>query len=135
MSEVHRLGGESCAYFRRGRCTRTTSPTAQASARCGLMEERRKVGNHTLDRLERLNKLEDECDREVARRFVINKNLRAINQLSCPGFVAASRGGPLCEHQHLAYCLLLMPECPGRCDNYLLRNKLEDAGPEGEAAG
>jgi hypothetical protein len=116
---VHRLGGEGCAYYQRGRCTRSFDPRRSAEARCSLLEARRKVGSATLDRLERLNRLGDPSDREVARRHVINKNLETITRLTCPGFVPAGGEGPLCLHQHLVYCLLLLPICEGRCELFL----------------
>jgi hypothetical protein len=123
MSRVKRLSGEACSYFLRGRCTRTRSPEESAAARCGLLEERRRVGARTLDRLERIKRLADPADREVARRHVIQKNLAAMNRLSCAGYVPAPGGGPLCIHQHLVYCLLLMPRCEGRCEHFLLRRE------------
>jgi hypothetical protein len=119
MSQLQRLGGQVCAYYLRGHCTRTQSPEASAQARCPLMEARRKVGAQTLDRLERLKLLADPADREVARRKVIQKNLDAVNRISCPGFVPAHSEGPLCMHLHLVYCLLLLPVCQGRCEHFL----------------
>lgn len=132
MSVVYRMGGEACSYFQRGRCTRTFDHEEQSKARCTLLDERRKVGAQTLDRLERVKRLEDEADREVARRHVINKNLKAITSLSCPGFVATGGDGTLCLHQHLIYCLLLLPACQGRCD-YFLRRQAHDR--QGSRAG
>lgn len=126
MSQVQRLGGQACAYYLRGHCTRTHSPEASAQARCPMMEARRKVGAQTLDRLERLKLLADPKDREVARRKVIQKNLEAVNRISCPGFVPAHSEGPLCRHLHLVYCLLLLPPCEGRCEQFLRQRP----GPE-----
>ena len=128
MSGVQRLGGEACAYFQRGRCTRTKSPEASAEAKCSLLEARRQVGAQTLDRLERLKRLADPDDREVARRLVIQKNITAISRISCPGFVPARGEGPLCMHQHLVYCLLELPLCEGRCENFLRRRREPQAG-------
>ncbi len=121
MSRVQRLSGEACTYFVRERCTRTKSPEESGEAKCALLEQRRKVGAQTLDRLERIKRLEDARDREVARRHVIQKNLEAMTKLSCPGFVPAAGEGPVCLHQHLVYCLLLLPPCPGRCEDFLVR--------------
>jgi hypothetical protein len=118
---VQRLGGQGCTYFVRDRCTRTQSPEESAQAKCELLEERRRVGAKTLDRLERIKRLADATDREVARRHVIQKNLEAMTRLSCPGFVPAAGEGPVCIHQHLVYCLLLMPACEGRCEHFLVR--------------
>ncbi|MBI5524156.1 MAG: hypothetical protein HY910_16145 [Desulfarculus sp.] len=123
MSQLQRLGGEACAYFQRGRCTRTQGPEASAEAKCAMLEARRKVGAQTLDRLERLKRLADPDDREVARRVVIQKNITAINRITCPGFVPARGDGPLCVHQHLVYCLLLLPQCQGRCEHYWRRRQ------------
>jgi hypothetical protein len=123
VSEVQRLGGQACAYFLRGRCTRTYSPEASAEAKCAMLEARRKVGAQTMDRLERLKRLADPDDREVARRLVIQKNITAINRISCPVFVPARSEGPLCIHQHLVYCLLLLPPCQGRCEQFLRRRR------------
>ncbi len=123
MSPLQRLGGQACAYFQRGRCTRTQSPEASAEAKCAMLEARRKVGAQTLDRLERLKRLADPEDREVARRLVIQKNITAINRISCPGFVPARSEGPMCIHQHLVYCLLLLPSCQGRCEHFLRRRR------------
>ncbi len=128
MAEVQRLGGQSCAYYQRGRCTRTQNPESSALAKCELLEARRKVGAETLDRLERLKRLADPEDREVARRHVIQKNLTAINRLSCAGYVPARSDGPLCVHQHLSFCLLRLPECEGRCEHYLRRRQVSEAG-------
>lgn len=119
MSRVQRLSGEGCSYYKHGRCTRTKDPEISAASRCALLEARRKVGAQTLDRLERIKKLADPADREVARRHIVQKNLQEITKLSCPGFVPAGRSGTLCMHQHLIYCLLLMPECEGRCEHFL----------------
>lgn len=121
MSRIQRLGGDNCTYFVRERCTRTRSPEESAGAKCALLEERRKVGAQTLDRLERIKRLKDTEDREVARRHIIQKNLEAMTKLTCPGFVPAAGEGPVCIHQHLVYCLLLLPACPGRCEEYLVR--------------
>jgi hypothetical protein len=130
MSEVQRLGGEACAYYQRGRCTRTKGPDDSAETKCSLLEARRKVGAQTLDRLDRLKRLTDPDDREVARRHVIQKNIDAITRLSCPNFVPAHGEGPLCMHQHLVYCLLLMDRCEGRCPDFLLRREFSRAGGE-----
>jgi hypothetical protein len=119
MQGVQRLGGQGCTYFLRGRCTRTKDPETSAQAHCALMQARRQLGAKTLDRLERIKKLTDPGDQEVARRLVIQRNLDAITRLSCPGYVPAACGGPLCMHQHLVYCLLLMPKCQGRCEDFL----------------
>lgn len=127
MSEVQRLGGQNCAYYLRGRCTRTKSPEESAQAKCHLLEARRKVGAQTLDRLERLKRLGDPDDREVARRHLINKNIEAISRLSCPVFVPAHCEGPLCVHQHLVYCLLLLPTCEGRCEAFLRKRDFPQA--------
>lgn len=121
MSNLQRMGGEGCTYYQRGRCTRTRSPEESAQARCELLEARRRVGAQTLDRLERIKRLADAKDREVARRVIVQKNLEAMTKLSCPGYVPASEQGPLCVHQHLVYCLLLLPACPGRCEDFLVR--------------
>ena len=80
-------------------------------------------GADTLDRLERIKNLSDPGDREVARRHVIQKNLDAVTQISCPRHVPANQGGMLCVHQHLIYCLLLMPDCQGRCDHFFHSTK------------
>ncbi|MFH1058130.1 MAG: hypothetical protein V1797_05545 [Pseudomonadota bacterium] len=128
MAEVQRLGGQSCAYFQRGRCTRTQNPEASTVAKCDLLEARRKVGADTLDRLERLKRLANPDDREVARRHVIQKNLQAISRITCAGFVPARGDGPLCVHQHLSFCLLRLPECEGRCDHFLRRRQVSEAG-------
>ena len=127
MPALKRMGGESCTYFERRRCTRTRSPEESAATRCTLLEARRKLGARTLDRLERIQRLEDPSDREVARRVVIEKNLEAMTILECPSYVSGSGGGPVCRHQHLVYCLLLMPLCEGRCENFLLR-RIHQAG-------
>ncbi|MBU1155302.1 MAG: hypothetical protein KKC30_08740 [Proteobacteria bacterium] len=130
MAELQRLGGQNCAYYTRRRCTRTVSPEASQASRCTLLEQRRKVGAATMDRLDRLKNLADEGDREVARRHVIQKNLDQITRLSCPRYVPKSGAGPLCQHQHLVSCLLLLPECEGRCEFYMHRrdppHKLEE---------
>ncbi len=126
MSAVYRLGGEGCSYFQQGRCTRTFNRDEQDQARCQLLDARRKMGVKTLDRLERLKRLADEDDREVARRHVINQNIKAISALTCPGFVASGGDGSLCLHQHLIYCLMLLPGCQGRCDYYLRRRDHRD---------
>jgi len=123
LSNLQRMGGKSCTYYVRKRCTRTTSPEDSEAVRCTLLEARRQVGARTLDRLDRLKRLADPLDREVARRHVIQKNLDAITRLSCPRYVPQSGRGPLCVHQHLIYCLLLMPACSGRCDHFLLRRE------------
>jgi hypothetical protein len=121
VAELQRLGGQNCAYYTRRRCTRTVSPEASQASRCTLLEQRRKVGAATMDRLDRLKNLADEGDREVARRHVIQKNLQEITRLSCPRYVPKAVAGPLCRHQHLVSCLLLLPECEGRCEHYLRR--------------
>ena len=116
--EVQRLGGEGCAYFFRERCTRAKDPALSAEARCTLLEARRRLGAKTLDRLERIKKLADPGDREVARRHIIQKNMQGVTRLSCPRYVPVMNGSPLCLHQHLSYCLLLMPKCQGRCEHF-----------------
>lgn len=129
IKDVQRLGGEGCAYFSRDRCTRTTNPKLSAEVRCTLLEDRRRLGAKTLDRLERIKKLADPNDREVARRHIIQKNMQAITRLSCPRYIPVMNGSPLCLHQHLGYCLLLMPKCEGRCE-YFFRSgsKAEQPG-------
>lgn len=135
MNPVQRMSGRGCAYFQQGRCTATNNPEATAATRCVLLEARRKVGAHTLDRLERIKNLADPTDREVARRHIVQKNLQEITKLSCPGFVPASEGGSLCMHQHLIYCLLLMPICKGRCERFLpQREPGQEGGPNEEAS-
>lgn len=131
MSSVQRLGGQHCSYFMRGRCTRTISPEESSRSRCGLLEERRRLGGKTMDRLERLQRLADPDDREVARRHLIQKNMDAIARLSCPGLVPPPQGGLLCVHQHLVNCLLKLPDCPGRCEDFLRRRDFSEAkGPQ-----
>jgi hypothetical protein len=123
MCAVHRLAGDDCTHFQRGRCTRNGEAGRMSEARCNLLEARRRVGANTLDRLERLQRLADPADREVARRLIINKNIEAITHLTCPGFVPAGGEGPLCLHQHLVYCLLELPPCDGRCRDFLRRKR------------
>ncbi|MBU1275099.1 MAG: hypothetical protein KJ720_06960 [Proteobacteria bacterium] len=131
MAELQRLGGQTCSYYTRRRCTRTVSPEASQDARCTLLEQRRKVGAATMDRLDRLKNLADASDREVARRHVIQKNLDQITRLSCPRYVPKAGSGPLCQHQHLVSCLLLLPVCEGRCEFYLRRReKAREEGPK-----
>jgi hypothetical protein len=127
MAEVQRLSGQVCTYFLRARCTRTKSPEASAAAKCSLLEARRKVGSQTLDRLERLQRLADPDDREIARRHLIQKNLEQVSRLSCPHFVPTGGEGMLCQHQHLVYCLLLLPKCEGRCDAFMPRREFPEA--------
>jgi hypothetical protein len=131
VSPVQRLGGQHCAYYLRGRCTRTIGPDQSAATRCGLLDARRKLGAQTMDRLERLQRLADPDDREVARRHLIQKNVEAISRLSCPGLVPPPQGGMLCAHQHLVYCVLRLPACPGRCESFLRRRDFGEA--KGEA--
>ncbi|KIX12033.1 hypothetical protein [Dethiosulfatarculus sandiegensis] len=119
MGEVQRLSGEGCAFFQRGRCTGTKGIKSPADAKCTLLDARRKVGARTLDRLERIKRLANAKDREVARRHVIQKNLEAISGITCPNFVPSSGAGSICWHQHLVYCLLKLPECQGRCIKYI----------------
>lgn len=126
MCALHRLSGQSCSHWEQSRCTRTVSPEASQQSRCALLEQRRKMGVRALDRLERLKRLEHPDDREVARRHVISKNVEAIESISCPEFVSIYGQGPLCVHQHLVYCLLLLPICEGRCDDFLLRREISD---------
>ena len=123
--------GKNCAYYTRRRCTRTVSPEASQASRCTLLEQRRKVGAATMDRLDRLKNLADEGDREVARRHVIQKNLDQITRLSCPRYVPKSGAGPLCQHQHLVSCLLLCCPSAGAAASITLHrreppHKLED---------
>ncbi len=128
MAAVQRLGGQACSYFLRAHCTRTRSPEESAAAKCSLLEERRKVGSRTLDRLGRLQNLADPGDRDVARRHLIQKNLEVISRLSCPNFVPTGNEGMICVHQHLVYCLRLLPPCPGRCEDYLPRRDFSKDG-------
>ena len=123
MSKLQRMGGQDCTYYVKKRCTRTKSHEESEAARCSLLEARRQVGAHTLDRLDRLKRLADPGDREVARRHVIRKNLDQITRLHCDIYVPQTGRGPLCVHQHLIYCLLLMPPCEGRCDYFFLRRE------------
>ena len=132
MARVQRLGGQSCTYFQRDRCTRTRGVEAGAAARCALLERRRKVGADTLDRLQRVKRLADPEDREVARRHLIQKNLDRITRIECEKYVPVSGNGPLCAHQHLVYCLLLLPECKGRCEYFLLSRKFREGEEDGE---
>ncbi len=81
------------------------------------------MGAKTLDRLERIKNLADPDDREVARRHIVQKNLEAITRLTCPGFFPVAGPGSLCRHQHLIYCLLLLPACQGRCDDFLRQSR------------
>ena len=119
------MSGQGCSHYQQGRCTRTLDPETSAACRCSLLEARRKVGAETLDRLERIKNLGDPEDREVARRLVVQKNLDAISKITCPDYQAIAGSGSLCRYQHLIYCLLLMPACEGRCDNFLRRKNLE----------
>jgi len=91
------------------------------------LESRRKVGADTLDRLQRVKRLADPEDREVARRHLIQKNLDRITRIECDKYVPISENGPLCVHQHLVYCLLLLPECKGRCECYMLHRKFRES--------
>ncbi len=124
MGELRRMDGRGCSYYRSGRCTRTRSPEDSARARCSLLEARRKVGAKTLERLERLKLLADPNDRERARRFVLQQGQNEIQRLSCPRYVP-SGSGPVCRHQYLVYCTLLLPMCEGRCEHYLLAREAE----------
>jgi len=127
LGKVQRMGGQRCTYYLRGRCTRTVSPEQSAAVRCHLLEARRKVGAATLDRLDRLKKLADPGDREVARRHVIQKNLEEITRLNCPRYVPKGGRGPVCQHQHLVSCLLLLPECTERCKHFMARREHDPA--------
>ena len=131
MGQVQGMGGKRCTYFVQGRCTRTISPEKSAEARCHLVEARRAVGAATLDRLDRLKKLADPGDREVARRHVIQKNLNEITKLNCPRYVPKGGRGPACQHQHLVSCLLLLPHCTQRCEHFMARREYKIAGKGG----
>lgn len=128
------MSGEGCTYFLRGHCTRTRSPKASKESRCTLLEARREVGAQTLDRLERIKKLADPGDREVARRHLIQKNIQAINKLGCPRYVPSPKGGSMCAHQHLVYCLHLLPDCEGRCEDFLKSRYSENPAKQGSGA-
>lgn len=121
------ISGKGCTYYLRGRCTRTISPEQSAATRCHLLEARRAVGAATLDRLDRLQKLADPADREVARRHVIQKNLNEITKLSCPRYVPKGGLGQACQHQHLVSCLLLLPDCAQRCEHFMPRREYPEA--------
>lgn len=120
MTPVARMDGRSCAFHLRGRCVRTRSPEASAEAHCLLMEARRKEGARALDRLQRLQRLADPADREVARRHVLGKNIQAVSRLTCPDFQPPVNG-PLCMHQYLVYCVNRLPRCEGRCEDYVAK--------------
>lgn len=123
MGELGRMGGQRCTYYTHRRCTRTVSPEQSEAVRCHLLEARRRMGAVALDRLDRLKRLANPEDREVARRHVIQKNLDEISRLSCPRYVPKGGRGPMCQHQHLVSCLLLMPECTERCEHFLVRRE------------
>ncbi|ADK84131.1 hypothetical protein Deba_0759 [Desulfarculus baarsii DSM 2075] len=121
-AEVTAISGRACAYYLAGRCARTRSQAESAAAFCPMMQARGKLGAQTRDRLNRLDRLADPNDREVARRHIMQKTAEAIGALKCPDFVPDVHG-QICIHQHLIYCQLLLPPCPGRCEDFLPRAK------------
>jgi hypothetical protein len=54
-----------------------------------------------------------------------------INKLGCPQYVPSPKGGAVCVHQHLVYCLHKMPECQGRCEDFL-RKRFQEGAEQGE---
>ncbi len=122
-ARVTAISGRNCTYYLDGRCSRTRNQGQSAQAFCPVMQQRGKLGAKTRDRLNRLEHLTDPKDREVARRHIMQKTSEAVQKLTCADF-EADYHGQLCRHQHLIYCKLLLPQCEGRCDHFMVRSKI-----------
>ena len=123
MDEVRRLPGDLCAHYMSGRCTRTKDPESSLAWRCTLLASRRRQGAALRQKLRSVEMLADEADRETARKRILKNSQQEILGISCSDYRQGCKGGGLCCHQYLIYCLLLMPACPGRCEDFLLGQK------------
>jgi hypothetical protein len=126
MATIQKLSGENCLYFQRGRCTRSTVFPPEEGQLCILVAERQKMGRRTLDRLKRLERFGfsiHDRERQVAQRYIVERNLKELAAVSCRNFVDSGLNYPACIHQYQTRCLLRLEICTGRCPNYRLERK------------
>jgi hypothetical protein len=101
-------------------------PFPPAEQLCSLIVERKRLGQKTMERLKRLERFGLEIhsrDQGVARRYIVQTNLKEMARLHCPRFIESGLPTPPCLHQVNSQCLLKMDPCPGRCADYRARRK------------
>jgi hypothetical protein len=126
MARVEKLSGKNCRYYKRGRCTKPSITPISEDQQCILILERKRMGRNTLDRLKRLERFGltiHDRDGFVAQRYIVNKNLREMCQISCKNYIESGLNYPPCIHQIQSQCLLKMETCKGRCSDYQLLRK------------
>jgi hypothetical protein len=126
MSDVKRLSGKHCQYYRLGRCAKPGPVPPPEDQLCILITGRKRMGQNTLDRLKRLERFGltiHDRDGWVAQRYIVNKNLKEMAKLSCKNFIESGLNYPQCIHQVSSLCLLKREICQGRCPDFKLGTK------------
>jgi hypothetical protein len=126
MARIQKLSGEKCRYYQRGRCVKPEGHPPTEEQLCLLVTERQKMGRRTMDRLKRLERFGltiHDRDGLVAQRYIVDKNLKEMNKISCKNFIESGLNYPTCLHQFQTRCLLKSDPCKGRCPDYLLGRK------------
>jgi hypothetical protein len=123
MTRVQKLSGKNCRYYKRGRCTKPPILPPPEDQLCILILERKRMGHKTLDRLKRLERFGlsiHDRDGWIAQRYIVNKNLKEMSQVSCKNFIDSGLNYPPCIHQIHSQCLLKIEACTGRCSDFQL---------------
>ena len=84
------------------------------------------MGRKTMDRLKRLERFGltiHDRDGWIAQRYIVSKNLKEMDRISCKNFIESGLNYPPCLHQVQSRCLLKMEACTGRCQEYRLGRK------------
>jgi hypothetical protein len=123
LGRVVNIDAADCAYYVKGRCRRPTSSRALESWRCRLLLERRRLSRSTMSDLARLGRFQvDSSNRamEKARQRIVEKTFVQMRRVVCPDRIPPQGPGQICGRQDSINCLLLMPWCQGRCENYFV---------------
>jgi hypothetical protein len=126
MVQVKKLSGKNCLYYIRGHCTKPLISPPDEKQLCILIVARKNMGRKTMDRLKRLERFGltiHDRDGWIAQRYIVSKNLKEMDRISCKNFIESGLNYPSCLHQVQSRCLLKLETCTGRCPEYRLGRK------------
>lgn len=115
--ELVRLPAAGCDYFRQGRCLykERLNPGLHTAWRCVVLARWERVYDEFLDRAESFGLSERDLAALWSRRF----ERLAEESAPCPDLLAGEcESMPECLHLMEDICLLRLPECSGRCENF-----------------
>lgn len=119
-SDTIRIPALDCLHYLKKRCLKELGSARPPE--CLLLKKRVKWARRLSRSLDELKRLRPPASRErVLKRCgdVFRENFLEMEAIKCE--LTSESPGNLgdCSHFHQKICLLILPDCPGRCTDYL----------------